>query len=265
MNSRVRWVGNAACALLTVASACLVAFPAAAADAPADSAAKPVSAPKDEGRGDHPGYGGIGGLIGAGQVIGNGDYSRFGQTRMSFSASWRYTFANSWRWQVSPGFLWTAYTKKSNLAPFQDIHFPTNPYKDDYLTLVIPISTQIQWVMRGPTRMWHFGAGPGLYRVWVENFRKVVVDPGTFKPHRGLYPGASAEIGFEQFSKNLRTTSFEITFDEHYVFAKRDKQFPAGFNDVLWGVGLRAGVNYYFNLRAKPKQRQEPALPDILK
>src|SRR6266436_9528162 len=230
MKSSVRWVGTAVFALLTVAAACL-AGPATAADAPADSTAK------DAGRGDHPGYGGVGGLLGAGQVIGNGDYSDFAQTRMSFSASWRYTFANSWRWQVSPGFLWTAYTKKSNPSPFQDYHFPSYPYKDNYLTLVAPISAQLQFVRRGPSRVWHIGAGPGLYRVWVENFRKVVQDPVTFRPHRGVYTGGSAELGVEQFSRTLKTTSIEIAIDGHYVLAKRDEQFPSGFNDILMGVG----------------------------
>ena len=262
MNSRVRWVGIAVLALLTVASACLAAEPAPDSAAGGGLTRTAVVTMADT-RGDHPGYGGVGGQIGAGKIVSAGDYSEFAQPRFSFAATWRYTFAKSWRWQVSPGFFWSAYAKKSNPAPFTDINFPADPYKDRYLTLVTPVSTELQWVHHGRLT-WHVGAGPGLYRVWVENHRKVVSDPVTFRPHRGVYPGGTAEIGVEQFSKTLTTTSVEITLDGHYVAAKRDQQFPSGFNDSLMGIGLRVGVNYYFNLRAQPK-KQQPALPEIAK
>jgi hypothetical protein len=290
MISMSRWVSIATLALLTVASACLAAEPPSAGPsflpaqepapvpassdtggvkldetpattpAPAVVAPAPAAAPKAaDARGDHPGYGGVGGQLGAAKVVGNGDYSEDAVTRLSFSANWRYTMAPSWRWQLSPGFLWAAYSKKSNPAPFQDIHFPTDPYKDRYLTLIAPITTQLQWVHRGK-QVWHVGAGPGLYRVWVENHRKVVLDPVTLKPHRGLYPGGTAEIGVERFSKNLTTTSIEITVDAHYIAAVRDEQFPSGFNDTILAMGMRIGVNYYFSLKAKPK-KQEGILP----
>jgi len=90
----------------------------------------------------------------------------------------------------------------------------------------------------------------------------VVPDPITFDHHRGLYWGGSAELGFEQFWKSLKTTSLEVLLDGHIVQAKRDDQFPSGFNDLVSAVGLRVGVNYYFNLRNKPKP-QEPALPGM--
>jgi len=290
MISMPRWVSIATLALLTVASACLAAepFPAgpnrlpaqepapvpassdtggvrldetpAATPAPAVAAPAPAPAPKpSDTRGDHAGYGGVGGQLGGGKVFGNGDYSKEAVGRLSFSGNWRYTISPSFRWQVSPGFMWTAYSKKSNPAPFQDIHFPTDPYKDRYLTLIAPITTQIQLVFRG-RQVWHLGAGPGLYRVWVENHRKVVLDPVTLKPHRGLYAGGTAELGIEQFSKNLTTTSVEITIDAHYIAAKRDAQFPSGFNDSIVAVGVRLGINYYFSLKAKPK-KQEGVLP----
>ena len=257
MNSRVRWVSGAVVSLLTVASACLAAdAPAGAVAADSTAAAQPaVSAPR---RGDQPGYGGVGGQLGLGYVPGFEDYSEHAQVRMSFSANWRYTLSPSWRWQISPGFVWTGYSKRSNPAPFQDPNFPTDPYKDDYLTLVLPVSAQIQWIHRGKSLVWHVGAGPGAYRVWVENHRKVVPDPVTFDHHKGVYFGGTGEIGFEHFFRALPTTSFEVTADAHYFNAKRDEQFPSGFNSAGLAVGLRAGANYYFSLKAKPKATETP-------
>jgi hypothetical protein len=242
--------------LLTAASACLAADqPAAAVAADSTSAPTPTPAPK---RGDQVGYGGVGAQLGLGAVPGYQDYSRYSQVRMSFSANWRYTISPSWRWQISPGFVWTGYTKRSNPAPFQDPNFPTDPYKDHYLTLIVPISAEIQWVHRGKSLVWHAGAGPGAYRVWVENYRKIVPDPITFKQHRGVYWGGTAEVGFEHFFKNLTTTSFEVTADAHYIDAKRDDQFPSGFNSAALAIGLRAGANYYFSLKPKPKATDTP-------
>ena len=257
MNSRVRWVSGAVLTLLTVASACLAAEPPASAVAAdtAGAAAKPVApAP----RGDQPGFGGVGAMLGLGYVPGYQDYSKYAQVRMSFSASWRYNISHSWRWQISPGFVWTGYSQHSNPAPFQDPNFPTDPYKDDYLTLILPISAQIQWVHRGRSLMWHAGLGPGAYRVWVENHRKVVPDPVTFDHHKGIYWGGSAEVGFEHFFKALPTTSLEVTLDGHYMDAKRDDQFPSGFNSAALAMGLRAGANYYFSLKPKPKATETP-------
>jgi hypothetical protein len=278
MNSSVRWLSIAAVAVLTSASRCLAAdAPAghdstatpppasapAATTAPAPLAAPASTTPAEPRRGDRPGYGGVGGQFGVGDVRAAGDYSEFSQVRMSFSANWRYTFANSWRWQVSPGFVWTGYAKTSNPAPFKDLNFPTDPYKDDYLTLILPMSFQIQWLHRGRSLTWHVGAGPGAYRVWVENHRKVVRDPVTLDLHRGTYFGGSAEVGMEHFFKGLEATSFEVTLDAHYVNAKRDDQFPSGFNDHVVAMGLRMGANYYFNLKGQAKK--SAALPGIAK
>jgi hypothetical protein len=89
----------------------------------------------------------------------------------------------------------------------------------------------------------------------------VVRDPLTLKLHRGNYLGGSAEIGAEHFFKGLEATSLEITLDAHYIAAKRDTQFPSGFNDSVLAAGLRVGANYYFNLHAPPAKSS--ALPGI--
>ncbi len=272
MNPRVGWVSSVVFALLTSVSVCLAQDSPAPAVVLDSTAAKTTTPALVAQVGDQPMFGGLGGQLGFGDFpsggVGQGnapsagDYSRYAQPRMSFAAKLRYTFAPSWRWQVSPGFMWASYSKRSNPAPFKDLNFPTDTTKDNYLSLMLPISTQVQWVARGHALVWHVGLGPGLYRVWVENHRKVVRDPVTLRLHRGMYFGATAEIGVEHFFKALPTVSFESTLDLNYVAAKRDKQFPSGFNATVTAVGLRVGANYYFNLRPAPKKTDSlPVLP----
>jgi hypothetical protein len=229
-------VSGAAVAMLTVAVVCL--------------AAEPSYGPQTAG---------IGGGIGASsfrfdRMLGKswfGDYSAGAQTRMVFTGQFRYVWTPSLRWQVSPGFTWAGY-KDSEPAPFQDPRFPDDPDKGDYLTLLLPVSAQIQYVVRRGQWLYHVGAGPGIYRVLVENHREVLKDPVTLKLHRGLYAGASGQLGAERFLKGLPSTSIEVSMAGHLAFAERNDQFPSGLNSNLFALEWRAGVNYYFPL---PRER----------
>lgn len=204
------------------------------------------------------GKGGIGGQLGAGRVVGSGDYSTGAQVRFSFSGHLRYAMTKSWRWQFSPGLTWAGYDAKEK-APFQDLNFPTDSTKAEHLSVMVPVSFQIQYtVHRGPW-IYYGGAGPGVYRVWVENQRKVLKDPTTFVLHRGAYAGFTAQVGFERFLKALTTTSIEGSLDYNQAFAKRDEQFPNGYNDSMSAMGLRIGVNYYFTPKQPKKQTEIPS------
>jgi len=247
MISRVGRVSSAMFALLAGASLC--------------SAAEPAYGPR---------RGGIGGQIGGSQLVADADYSsaraasgEFGELdarpRFAFSANFRYV-VNSWlRWQVSPGFFWAGYKHTSPL-PFQDPNFPSDLTKEKLLTLVIPISAQVQVTRRRGDWLYHAGGGPGVYRVWVENRRKVLKDPTTKRLHQGFYPGASAQLGVERFLKTLPATAIEVSAAGHWAFADRPDQFPSGFNSALLGVELRVGGNYYFELTRFVKKKPESTL-----
>ena len=246
MISRVCWVSIAGAALLTMASVCLVA-------------ADPNYAP---------GKGGVGGQIGIStfrgdRILGSdwfGDYSEGAQSRLSFNGNLRYVMSKHLRWQVSPGFTWSAYSNVD--TAFQDINFPAEGTKDHNLTLVAPVTGEIQYTIRRGSWIYHAGAGPGLYRVWVENHRKVLKDPVTFKLHRGVYPGAVAQIGAERFFKGITNLAVEFSVAKHLVFAQRDEQFVRGYNSNLMAAELRIGANYYFDM-VRPKKNTLPALPGI--
>lgn len=233
MIPRVRSAGIAFLAVLAVASPCLAAGEMA------------------------PGRGGIGGQFGGSVFLGDGDYSRGARPRLAFAGHYRYVINGGFRWQVAPGFTWTTYSGAQPM-PVPDGNFPQDVSKRTNMTLLLPVSLQLQYLVRHGPWHYHVGAGPGVYRVWVVNRRQVLVDPVSFRAHRGLYAGASGEVGVERFLKALPSTSLELTVAAHWVFAQRDEQFPVGYNSTLAAGEIRLGGNYYFDLgRLKKKEPTE--------
>ena len=250
MALRVPWIGIA-CLTAWLASVSASAEPAPT-EAPPPPAAKPGI--PSIGTGATPRRGGIGGQIGGSAFYGQEDYGTGALPRFDFEAHFRYVFTNRWRAQFSPGFTWSAYSDKEK-PPMTDIHFPSETTKKRYLTLLTPMTLQAQFTWHIGQWLYHLGAGPGLYRVVVENHRKVLQDPITFRLHRGVYTGYSAELGAERFLKTLPSTSIELSIADHHAFVTRDDQFKGGWNSNLSGAGVRMGANYYFDVdRKKPPE-----------
>jgi hypothetical protein len=239
MIPRIRWVGFAALASLTIATACLAAE------------GEPVY---------RPGLGGIGGQLGGSyfgvdRLVGAdwfGDYSNRTVPRLSFAGQFRYVRTRHWRWQVSPGFTWSGYTPGTTVP--NSVPNPSDDRKDNLLVLLLPTTAQYQYVTNRGRWLYHAGLGPGVYRVWVENRRDIYRDPSTKRVHRGAYPGGSVEFGAERFLKVITTTSVEFTWVTHLVFAQRAQQFPNGYNSNLMATELRVGINYYFDPLRQKKQ-----------
>jgi hypothetical protein len=271
MMTRIRCAVVATLATLALASACLAqeavppATPGAAATSPDSTAhADSTAAPAVHGKthrtgGDAAGRAGIGGLIGGSFFYAADDFSRGALPRWDFSGHWRYSFSDRWRGQVSIGFTWAAYDK-STAAPFKSLDFPTQTTKEGFITQLVPISAQLQYRFGGPKWHYHIGAGPGLYRVVVEDERKVQKDPVTLEQHQNVWWGVSGEVGMEHFARTLPSTSFEINAVTHWVFATDDTRFPSGFSSALGAVAVRMGVNYYFDTAVLKKKTPE-ALP----
>jgi hypothetical protein len=253
MIARARWVSIALFAML-------VAAPCLAQDAPTPTPA-PSPPPTSARTGTQPGRGGVGGLIGGSYFYSADEFSKGALPRFDFSGQLRYVFSRGLRLQVSPGFTWAAYSK-TEPPPFVDFRSPGDLTKEGYLSLVVPISTQLQMTWGKSPWHYHLGGGPGVYRLWVQNHRHVLVDPQTFRLHRGAYLGFTVEAGVERFLKALPNTSVEVSATHHYVMAKRDDQFPTGWNAAVGLVGLRVGTNYYFDVN-KPKKTSELPLPGL--
>jgi len=242
MNSSVRWAG--------VAFAMLLATPCLA-QAPVDTSAVRT--------GSAPGRGGVGALIGGSFFHASEDFSQGAQPRFSFDARYRYTFTRRFRGQFSPAFTWSAYSK-NELPPFVDPASPSDLTKENYLAQLVPVSVQMQLLMGRRPWLYYVGVGPGLYRVWVQNHRKVVrdPDPASLELHQGVFWGFTAEVGVEKFLKSLPTTSVEFSLVSHYVLSEDQAKYPSGWNTNLGAAAFRVGANYYFELN-RPKR--DPDLP----
>jgi hypothetical protein len=217
--------------------------------ADADSTAAPI--------GLKAGRGALGGQIGGSFFAADDDYSAGAQPRLAFAGHFRYVMSPGTRWQVSPSYSWAAYANDEDL-PFPDPNFPADTKKDQVLAQVAGASIQIQKVWGSGRSRWHLGAGPGIYRVWVQNRRKVLKDPVSKELHRRLHLGASAELGWERWLKALPNTSIEVTGAVQTAFAKDDDKYPSGFNGNPMVAELRVGAHYYYEFRKK-KPDDKPA------
>ena len=204
-----------------------------------------------------PGRGGIGGMIGGGQIFTDGDYSEGAQPRFAFAGYFRYVF-NGWlRLQISPGYTWTAY-KSSTPIPFTDPNFAADSTKDEVVTQLVPVTAQLQYLKRSGKWLYHAGLGPGLYRVWITNRRKVLKDPVTLELHRGVYWGVGGQIGAERFLEALPNTSVEVNASSNWVFAEDDDRFVSGYNSFLGNVAIKVGMNYYWTLSGESQLTDLP-------
>ena len=263
MIAKVRAVSLAAVAMLAIAMPCFAQ----------DSEFEQGEAVDIE-IGHVPGHGGVGGQIGTSnfrpdRMLGEqwfGDYSDGATMRFSFSGHFRYAFTSWFRVQVGPGLTWSGYNELTP-APFPDPNFASDPLdprtvnKGEYLTLMVPIPLMAQYVFTSGRWLYYGGAGPGLYRVWVENDRKVLKDPGPNRLHRGVYFGGSVMFGVERFFEALPSTSVELSLSGHVAVTERDEQFPAGFNSNVSALEIRIGANYYFT--PGPREAEDSLGPDI--
>jgi hypothetical protein len=200
-------------------------------------------------KGRLPGRGSAGGQIGSSYILSGGDYADGAQPRLSFIGSFRYVIDKHWGWQVSPYFTWNGYISRFG-APFVDANFPANGVsKQFYLTQIVGAAGQLQWYGGKGRQRWHLGAGPALYRVVVQNHRKVVKDPVSRELHSATHLGATAELGVERFLKGLPSTSIELTAAWQSAFAKDDVKFGSGWNGTPMLAEVRLGGNYYYDFR----------------
>lgn len=211
-------------------------------------------------QGPLPGRGGIGGQVGGTYMYAEGDYSEGSQPRLSFTGHFRYIINRTWAWQFSPSFTWSGYVSHAD-APFVDPNFPSEGLtKEHYLAQVLGVSSQLQWYGGSGNQRWHLGVGPAVYRVVVQNHRKVVEDPVTRELHNGMHMGAVAEIGVERFLKRLPNTSLELTAGWQMAFAQSDNRYPSGWNGNPMLAELRFGGHYYYDFRKPKPKSTKPGL-----
>lgn len=240
-------LGTSSSSLAQTTAADTVAAPTAAAPAPAIVVKRA-------------GMASIGGAIGGSYFAADADYSTGAQPRLWFSMHFRYTFTPAWRAQVTAGYTWAGYDASEPL-PFHDVNNPTDTNKGEVLAQVIPVTLQLQYTLPKGLYLYHLGAGFGGYRVWVENEREDMKDPSTFRVHRGVYPGVSAEIGVSHFFKEHQTIALEWVVGGDWIFAQDDEKFPKGFNSFLLPVHVRFGATYHFTPPIPSTEKPKPGIP----
>jgi hypothetical protein len=208
--------------------------------------------------GARPGRGAVGAQVGTSSIVTGEDYSRGAQPRMTFEGSYRYVISRGWRWQVSPYFTWNAYRTGTQL-PFTDLRFPDNNTADFVLTQIAGANGQVQRTWGKGNWISHVGAGPAVYRVVLQNHRKVIKDPVSLELHKGTYIGATAEFGIERFMRSLPSTSLEWTVAYQTAFAWSDNRFPSGYNAAPGAIEIRFGGHYYFDFKTPKKSGGTPA------
>ncbi len=208
--------------------------------------------------GSRAGRGSIGSQLGGAYIVSGGNYRENAEPRFSFAGSFRYVVSPALRWQVNPYFMWNAY-KSDFFYRIPDLNYMNGPVQDDLLTQIVGASAQLQRVGGKGAWRWHLGAGPALYRVVLQNHRRVVKDPVSRALHQGTYLGATAEYGAERFLSSQPNVSLEGTLAYQTAFAKDDARFPSGFNGVPGAVEIRFGGNYYFDFKAPKKPGGTPA------
>ena len=204
-------------------------------------------------KGPAPGRAGIGGQIGSSFIFAGGDYADGAQPRLSFAGHFRYQADAHWGWQFSPQFTWNGYVSHAN-APFEAQNsVPGNRTKQKYLTQIAGLGSQLQYFGGSGDTRWHVGFGPGVYRVVVQNNRKVVMDPVTTELHKSAHLGLGAEFGIERLTKRLANTSLEATVALQTVFAGDDTKYASGWNGTPMLVEIRIGAQHYYDFRrSKP-------------
>jgi hypothetical protein len=207
-----------------------------------------------------PGRGAIGGQIGSSWIVAGGDYAKGSQPRLTFMGHFRYQSSTHWGWQVSPYFTWNGYVSHAD-APYEDLNFPgEGTSKEFYLTQLIGADSQVHWFNTGGRTRWHIGLGPSVYRVVIENHRKVLKDPISLELHSGTHIGGSAEFGYEKFMGKLPNTSIELTAAWHIAFAKSEVRWQAGWNDNPQAIEFRIGAHYYYDFRKPKPKSAKPGL-----
>lgn len=224
---------------------------------PSAAFAQATTAPASPDSGAAPGRGGIGGMIGGGQIIADADYSEGAQPRFAFAGYFRYVMNDWLRLQLSFSHTWTAYASSEPL-PGSDPNFPADSTKDEVVTQMVPVSLQFQYLKRSDKWLYHAGLGPGLYRVWVTNRDKVLKDPVSKELHRGLYFGLSGQVGAERFLDALPNTSIEMNAAANWAFAQDDDRFITGFNSFVANFEIKLGVNYYWDLAGESRLTDLP-------
>ena len=200
------------------------------------------------------GKGSLGGSLGVPTILATGELKRGQRPRIIGKGHFQYVMDNDWRLSFRGGFGWLGYSDKFN-APFllQAAAAGGDSTRGDQLVILNPFTAVLTYTRR-MSKSWQafVGAGPGAYRVNIQNDHRTLFDPVTHSRYRYGSLGASGEGGMEYFLPANRNVSLEGVGTIHYLFKGNKDRFPSGYSGKHMFLDLSLGVNVYFRPLGAP-------------
>lgn len=208
-----------------------------------------------------PGKGSLGGSLGVPEILATGELKRGQRPRMIGKLHFQYVMANDWRLSLRGGFGWLGWSDKQP-APFvlQAEQPGGDATRGDQLLIFNPFTAAITRTQKLSGSWQAFlGAGPGAYRINIQNDHRTIFDPVTHDRYKFGSFGLSGEGGAEYFLPANRNVSLEGVASIHYLFDDHKDRYPSGYSGKHIFSDLSIGVNVYFRPLGSPAP--PPAVP----
>ena len=211
-----------------------------------------------------PGQGSLGMRIGVPYFLGDADTKLGQKPRMLISANFGYRFSPAWRLMTDFGFGWVVY-KADELAPYKVVNETDSvATRQDLMTKIVPIDATLIRNFNPDAKKWSPYAGVGftINRMEIDNQRRKIQDPATFKPWVDWAPGIHGIIGQELFIPAKPTVALDFSIKYTYLFSKNTEDFPSGFSDNDSFLAFNFGVNVHFWPGGKPVEVAPAPTPE---
>ena len=195
-----------------------------------------------------PGQGSLGARIGVPYFLSDSDTKDGQKPRILATANFGYRISPNWRLMTDFGFGWVIY-KDDALLPYKVTNSTDSiQVKQDLMTKIVPIDATLIHVFDGNATKWspYIGAGFTINRMEIDNQRRKIQDPATFKPWVNWAPGVHAILGEEYFIPANPNVSLDFSLRYTYLFSENTKDFPSGFTGNDSYLDLAFGVNVHF-------------------
>jgi hypothetical protein len=211
-----------------------------------------------------PGQGSIGMRIGAPYFLSDSDTKLGQKPRPLFSANFGYRFSPGWRLMTDFGFGWVVY-KDDEPAPYKVVNETDSvSTRQDLMTKIVPIDATLIRNLNADAKKWspYVGVGITINRMEIDNQRRKIQDPATFKPWVDWAPGIHAILGQELFIPAKPTVALDFSIKYTYLFSKNEKDFPSGFTENDAFLAFNFGVNVHFWPGGKPVEVAPAPTPE---
>ena len=195
-----------------------------------------------------PGQGSLGARIGAPFFLSDADTKLGQKPRLLMSANFGYRFSPNWRLMTDFGFGWVVY-KDDEPTPYKVVNETDSiGVRQDLMTKIVPINATLIYSLNGHAKKWspYVGGGVTINRMEIDDQRRKIQDPATFKPWVDWAPGVHALLGEEFFIPAKPTVSLDFSARYTYLFSENTKDFPSGFTGNDSWLSFSFGVNVHF-------------------